>query len=67
VEMFTRLFQDRFHRRLTRLAHLFASLLAKLQPGPGDFALNKMCPFCGLITPRSKTFCLECRKSFREA
>jgi len=27
---------------------------------------QRMCPFCGLITPRSKRFCLECGKSFGE-
>jgi hypothetical protein len=26
-----------------------------------------MCPFCGLITPRSQPFCLECGKSLRGA
>jgi hypothetical protein len=27
---------------------------------------QRMCPFCGLITARSKAFCLECGKSLRE-
>jgi hypothetical protein len=31
----------------------------------GDFGSQRMCPFCGLITPRSKPFCLECGKSLR--
>jgi hypothetical protein len=26
---------------------------------------QRMCPFCGLITPRSKRVCLECGKSLR--
>jgi hypothetical protein len=29
------------------------------------FGSQRMCPFCGLITPRSKPFCLECGKSLR--
>jgi len=32
----------------------------------GDFRSQRMCPFCGLITARSKAFCLECGKSLRE-
>ncbi len=32
----------------------------------GNFA-SRMCPFCGLITSRSKPFCLECGKSLRGA
>lgn len=31
-----------------------------------DFMSQRMCPFCGLITSRSKAFCLECGKSLRE-
>jgi hypothetical protein len=30
-----------------------------------EFASQRMCPFCGLITPPSKPFCLECGKSLR--
>jgi hypothetical protein len=33
---------------------------------PGKFPSQRMCPFCGLITARSKAFCLECGKSLRE-
>jgi len=32
-----------------------------------DFGSQRMCPFCGLITSRSKPFCLECGKTLREA
>ena len=28
------------------------------------YAAQRMCPACGLITPRSKTACLECGKVF---
>ena len=26
---------------------------------------QRMCPFCGLITPRAKSFCLECKRPLR--
>ena len=31
-----------------------------------NFPAQRMCPFCGLITARSKAFCLECGKSLGE-
>jgi hypothetical protein len=39
----------------------------KMEPHDGDFASQRMCPFCGLITPRHETCCLECGKVFRPA
>jgi hypothetical protein len=50
-------------------AFLAASLrkLLSMQPHDGDFASQRMCPFCGLITPRHGTFCLECGKSLKPA
>ena len=32
-----------------------------------DFASQRMCPFCGLITPRRKSCCLECGKVLKAA
>ena len=58
-------FQNPFRRRLTFINDLFAKLLAALKPRMQDFGSQRMCPFCGLITPRSKRFCLECGKSLR--
>jgi len=40
----------------------FAKLLAMLRPQSQQFQSQRMCPFCGLITPRAKRFCLECGK-----
>ena len=43
---------------------LLRSLLRRAFAGPArGFAAQRMCPFCGLITSRTKTFCLECGKS----
>ncbi len=33
----------------------------------GDFTSQRMCPFCGLITPRYETCCLECGKALKPA
>ncbi len=33
----------------------------------GDFASQRVCPFCGLITPRFETCCLECGKALKPA
>jgi hypothetical protein len=43
----------------------FARFLAMLRPQTQQFQSQRMCPFCGLITPRAKRFCLECGKSLR--
>jgi hypothetical protein len=49
---------------------LISALLKKL-PGmklrDDEFAPQRMCPFCGLITPRRKRYCLECGKSLKPA
>ena len=36
----------------------------RLKPQIARFGSQRMCPSCGLITSRSKEFCLECGKSF---
>ena len=33
----------------------------------GDFAAQRVCPFCGLITPRFETCCPECGKVLKTA
>jgi hypothetical protein len=61
------------HPFLVRLRSLRAFIGASLrkllgmEPRDGDFASQRMCPFCGLITPRYETFCLECGKSLKPA
>jgi hypothetical protein len=52
------------------LAGLLATLLAglliykvrSLKPQMAGYASQRMCPSCGLITPRSKSACQECGK-----
>jgi len=56
-----------------RVRSLYAFVTASLrksfgmEPRDGDFASQRMCPFCGLITPRYETCCLECGKSLKPA
>jgi hypothetical protein len=40
----------------------FPKLLAMFKPQSEEFQSQRICPFCGLITPRAKRFCLECGK-----
>jgi len=62
-----------FYRFISRLRGSFGfmSALAKklvgMKPREIEFAPQRMCPFCGLITPRGKVYCLECGKSFKTA
>ena len=53
----------------TLRAFVAASLrkLFGMDPRDGDFASQRMCPFCGLITPRYETCCLECGKVLKPA
>jgi hypothetical protein len=55
-----------FRRRLAFLADMFGALRRILTPHAPEVRTQRMCPFCGLITPRSKAFCLECGKSLAE-
>jgi hypothetical protein len=38
--------------------------LRHLKPETAGYATQRMCPSCGLITPRSNATCLECGKTF---
>lgn len=50
-------------------AFMTASLrkFLKMEAHDGDFTSQRMCPFCGLITPRYETCCLECGKVLKPA
>lgn len=56
--------------RVRRLRAFTAALLRKtlgMEAHSGDFASQRVCPFCGLITPRFETCCLECGKALKPA
>jgi len=57
---------SRFRRSLGVLS-AWAKRLAGKKPREKEFAPQRMCPFCGLITPRGELYCLECGKSFKPA
>jgi len=38
--------------------------MRRLKPQMSGYAAQRMCPACGLITPRSKAACVECGKAF---
>jgi hypothetical protein len=38
--------------------------IRRLRPQMAGYAAQRMCPACGLITPRGKAACLECGKVF---
>jgi len=57
------------HPILVRVRSLRAFIAASLrkiigmEAHDGDFASLRVCPFCGLITPRYETCCLECGRT----
>jgi len=56
---------NRLRRRLASITNLFEKFRATLAPGAQQVGSQRMCPFCGLITPRAKRLCLECGKPLR--
>jgi|SRR5271169_4036867 len=58
---------NRFRRGLAAITESFTKLFAKRKPATQQYGSQRMCPFCGLITQRSKRFCLECGKPLRGA
>jgi hypothetical protein len=61
--------QPLFVRARSLRAFIAASLrkTLRMEPHDGDFASQRVCPFCGLITPRYETRCLECGKALKPA
>ena len=59
------------HTFLIRVRTWFAFIIDPLgkffakQTYRREFGSQRMCPFCGLITSRSKSSCLECGKSLQ--
>lgn len=58
-----RVFGKRVASAMDWLAKVRAILLTQGQEVPSQ----RMCPFCGLITPRNRASCLECGKSLKTA
>jgi len=58
-------YRPSLRRRLASVRYFFGNLLAILTPQVEEVRSQRMCPFCGLITPRAKRFCLECGKPLR--
>jgi hypothetical protein len=60
-----------FHRFRKRLSRKLAAIIDRFkllgEIEDRDFGSQRMCPFCGLITSRRKTCCLECGKSLKPA
>jgi hypothetical protein len=67
MEPVLRPFCSRLRRRLAFIADLLRKLLVILTPEALEVPSQRMCPFCGLITSRHKTSCLECGKSLTPA
>jgi hypothetical protein len=54
-------------RSLFSFVSILVNKLLRMRPHDGEFAPQRMCPFCGLITPRRKRRCLECGESLKPA
>ncbi len=65
MEPVLRPFRNRLRRRLAFITDLLGKLLAMRTPQAREVRSQRMCPFCGLITSRSKRLCLECGKALR--
>ena len=39
----------------------------RIEAHDGDFTSQRICPFCGLITPRYEACCMECGKALKPA
>jgi predicted amidophosphoribosyltransferase len=55
--------RNRVRKWLAALPDSLEKLVATLKPQ--EVRSQRMCPFCGLITPRAKRLCLECGKPLR--
>lgn len=67
MEINIRRLRRRLRARLRFAADRFSELLGTIKPGNRDSGSQRMCPFCGLITPRRQACCVECGKSFKIA
>ena len=59
--------RNRLLRLFASIAEWWAKIWAALAPQSQKDQSQRMCPFCGLITSRYKTSCLECGKYLNPA
>ena len=69
MEPVFRPFCSSFHTPPTFITRSFRNFKASARfvsakPQIAGFGPQRMCPSCGLVTSRSKEFCLECGKPF---
>jgi len=60
-------FRIRVRRRLAAITRWLGKAPTILADNRPQVRLQRMCPFCGLITLRHKTSCMECGKFFKPA
>jgi hypothetical protein len=58
-------FRNRLGRSLAPIRNFLTKLFAVPVRPPQGYGTQRVCPFCGRITPRSQRLCLECGKSLR--
>jgi hypothetical protein len=56
-------YRPSLRRRLASAREFLGTLLAIFKPQIQEVRSQRICPFCGLITPQAKRVCLECGKS----
>jgi hypothetical protein len=56
--------RERFRKRLAGIADSWSSRIPTIRATAQKFEPQRMCPFCNLITPRSRRSCVECGKAF---
>jgi hypothetical protein len=59
--------RNQLRRRLAPAREMLGKVLAILTPQMREVRTQRMCPFCGLVTPSSNRSCLECGKTLVEA
>jgi hypothetical protein len=59
-------FRNRVRRWLKSVREQFTAGVADMRSRGQDAPTQRICPSCGLITPRSKRLCLECGKPFKQ-
>jgi rRNA maturation endonuclease Nob1 len=58
-------FFNQVRRSVTSVVKSLTEAFNRLKQPGNDYRSQRMCPFCGLITPRSKRLCQECGKSLK--